>query len=136
MCKKTDDQDSRSISTKRLTQSSAKLFHQQRQKSLTLSKCRSFLPGSGRQLTESRKNIIMTSETTKHPLLAAILNRTKLSTSRMSSKSWWRFEDDVLYRWGWGGEFSVKGNFKMAECFVFSPSWTGLVYSMAAQALH
>lgn len=45
---------------------------------------RSFLPGSGRQLTESRQNI--TSKITKHSLTIAILNRTELSINACAEK--------------------------------------------------
>lgn len=51
---------------------------------LTLSKVSSFLPGSGRQLTESRWNI--TSKTIKHSFTVAILNRTELSVNACAEK--------------------------------------------------
>lgn len=44
------------------------------------------MPDSGKQDTEIRENITM--KTTKHPFLAAILNRTKLSVTRMSNRNW------------------------------------------------
>lgn len=54
----------------------SKIFNESNLLSLTLLKWRSLMPDSGKQDTEIRENITM--KTTKHPFLAAILNRTKL----------------------------------------------------------
>ena len=64
----------------------SKIFPQSNLLSLTLLKWRSVMPDSGKQDTEIRENITM--KTTKHPFLAAILNRTKLSVTRMSNRNW------------------------------------------------